>query len=44
MTVISLEGDAAEKFLDGAFESAWKRMKDAGSPHYDALRKAYYNR
>jgi TRAP-type C4-dicarboxylate transport system substrate-binding protein len=44
MQVITLEGDAANKYLDGAFESAWKRMKDAGSEHYDALRKAYYNR
>ena len=44
MQVITLEGDAAAKYLDGAFESAWKRMKDAGSEHYDALRKAYYNR
>jgi len=44
MQVITLEGDAAKKYLDGAFESAWKRMKDAGSEHYDALRKAYYSR
>jgi len=44
MQVITLEGDAADKYLDGAFDSAWKRMKDAGSEHYDALRKAYYNR
>ena len=44
MQVITLEGEAADKYLDGAFESAWNRMKDAGSEHYDALRKGYYDR
>jgi len=44
MQVITLEGDAAAKYLDGAYDSAWKRMKDAGSDYYDDLRKAYYNR
>lgn len=44
MQVISLEGEAAAKYLDGAYDSAWKRMKDAGSEYYDDLRKAYYNR
>lgn len=44
MTVITLEGEAREKFLDTAFESAWDRMKDAGSDSYDGLRGAYYTR
>jgi TRAP-type transport system periplasmic protein len=44
MQVITLEGEAAAKYLDGAYDSAWKRMKDAGSEYYDDLRKAYYNR
>lgn len=44
MTVITLEGDAADAFLDKAYESAWGRMKAAGTPRYDALRKAYYTR
>jgi TRAP-type C4-dicarboxylate transport system substrate-binding protein len=44
MTVIKLEGPAAKKYLDLAYESAWKRMKDAGSPYYDELRSKYYNR
>ena len=44
MQVISLEGEAASKYLDGAYDSAWKRMKEAGSEHYDALREAYYDR
>lgn len=44
MQVITLEGDAAAKYLDSAYDSAWKRMEAAGSEHYDALRKAYYNR
>ncbi len=42
MTIVELEGDAADTYLSNAFESAWKRMKDAGTPRYDALRKAYY--
>lgn len=44
MEVITLEGDAAAKYLDSAYDSAWKRMKDAGSEYYDDLRKAYYSR
>ncbi|MCW1842596.1 TRAP transporter substrate-binding protein DctP [Prosthecomicrobium hirschii] len=44
MTVLKLTGAAEKAYLDKAYESAWKRMKDAGSPHYDALRKAYYTR
>jgi TRAP-type C4-dicarboxylate transport system substrate-binding protein len=44
MTVIKLEGPAAKKYLDLAYESAWKRMKDAGSSYYDELRSKYYNR
>ncbi|MCR4264594.1 TRAP transporter substrate-binding protein DctP [Nitratireductor sp. ZSWI3] len=44
MQVVSLEGEAQAKFLDLAYDSAWKRMKDAGSEYYDALRKAYYDR
>ncbi len=44
MEVIALEGEAETKYLDLAYESAWKRMKDAGSEYYDALREAYYKR
>jgi len=44
MEVITLEGDAAKAYLDGAYDSAWKRMKDAGSQYYDTLREAYYSR
>lgn len=44
MTVIQLEGDAAAAYLDAAYDSAWERMKEAGSAHYDALRAAYYSR
>lgn len=44
MKVIKLEGDAADKYLDQAYDSAWKRMKDSGTERYDALRKAYYDR
>lgn len=44
MTVITLEGEARERFLDTAYDSAWSRMEEAGSEHYDALREAYYDR
>ena len=44
MEVIELEGEAAENFLDLAYDSAWKRMEEAGSEYYDALREAYYTR
>jgi len=42
MTIVALEGAQAEEFRRKAFESAWARMKAAGSAHYDALRAAYY--
>lgn len=44
MQVIALEGEARQAYLDQAYNSAWERMKNAGSEHYDALRAAYYNR
>lgn len=44
MEVITLEGEAADKYLDQAYDSAWKRMEDAGTERYDALREAYYDR
>jgi TRAP-type C4-dicarboxylate transport system substrate-binding protein len=44
MTVVKLTGAAEKAYLDKAYDSAWKRMKDAGSPYYDDLRKAYYKR
>jgi TRAP-type transport system periplasmic protein len=44
MTIIALEGDAADAYLDKAYDSAWARMEASGTPRYDALRKAYYDR
>jgi TRAP-type C4-dicarboxylate transport system substrate-binding protein len=44
MAVVELAGEAAERYLDMAFETAWSRLKEAGSPHYEALRAAYYDR
>ncbi|WP_108662964.1 TRAP transporter substrate-binding protein DctP [Acuticoccus kandeliae] len=44
MEVVTLEGAAAQAWLDSAFETAWARLKASGSPQYDALRAAYYNR
>ncbi len=42
LSVIALEGPAREAYLAGAYDSAWARMKAAGSDRYDALRAAYY--
>ncbi|MGY6535466.1 MAG: TRAP transporter substrate-binding protein DctP [Pararhodobacter sp.] len=44
MTVIELEGEARTRFLDMAYDSAWGRMAEAGTPMLDALREAYYDR
>lgn len=44
MTVITLEGEAADAYLDSAYGSAWARMEAAGTPRYQALREAYYDR
>lgn len=44
LTVLKLSGATEKSYLDKAYDSAWERMKAAGSPHYDALRKAYYTR
>ncbi len=44
MTIVELEGEAREAYLDAAYDSAWARMKAAGTERYDALREAYYNR
>ena len=44
MTVITLEGAAADAYLDAAYDSAWARMEAAGTPRYQALRDAYYDR
>lgn len=41
MKVITLEGEARKAYLDMAYDSAWGRMKDSGTPRYDALRAAY---
>lgn len=44
MEVITLEGEARDEYLDLAYDSAWKRMREAGTERYDALREAYYDR
>ena len=44
MQVVEITGPAAERYLDMAFETAWERLRNSGSPHYDALRAAYYDR
>ncbi|PJE32939.1 Alpha-keto acid-binding periplasmic protein TakP precursor [Pseudooceanicola marinus] len=40
--VITLEGEAAQAYLDGAYGSAWARLEASDSAHYDALRDAFY--
>ncbi|WP_206338535.1 TRAP transporter substrate-binding protein DctP [Antarcticimicrobium sediminis] len=40
--VITLEGSTATDYLDGAFGSAWARLKASDSTHYDELRAAFY--
>lgn len=44
MQVVEITGPAAERYLDMAFETAWERLRNSGSPHYDALRATYYDR
>ncbi|WP_375596509.1 TRAP transporter substrate-binding protein DctP [Algihabitans albus] len=44
MQVVEITGPAAERYLDMAFETAWERLRNSGSPHYDALRTTYYDR
>ena len=44
MEVVEIDGPTAERYLDTAFETAWDRLRESGSPHYDALRDAYYDR
>ena len=44
LDVLELEGEAADTYLDKAYEAAWGRLRDSGSPHYEALREHYYTR
>ncbi|HYH21817.1 MAG TPA: TRAP transporter substrate-binding protein DctP [Azospirillum sp.] len=42
MKVVTLADPAT--FRQQAYETAWGRLKASGSPHYDALRAAYYGK
>lgn len=44
MTIVELEGEARERYLDQAFDAAWARMEAAGTPRFEALRERYYQR
>lgn len=44
MQVVKLEGEAREKFLDAAYATSWDALKASGSPYYDRLRAAFYDR
>lgn len=44
MQVVTLEGEARQKFLDAAFATSWQALEDSGSTYYDRLRATYYDR
>lgn len=44
LSIVELEGDVADAYLDAAYDAAWGRLRESGSEHYDALRDAYYAR
>lgn len=44
MTVMTLEGEAAEAYVTAAHDSVWNRLKASGSPYYDELRKTHFSR
>lgn len=41
---LTLEGAAADKYLDSAYDSTWNRLKASGSTYHDALRQTLYDR
>ena len=44
MKTITLEGEAAEKYLDSAYAAAWDLLKASDSTYYDVLREKFYDR
>ncbi|MEM7694085.1 MAG: TRAP transporter substrate-binding protein DctP [Pseudomonadota bacterium] len=44
MTIITMEGAAAEAYLDSAFNTPWEKLAESDSPHTEALRAIYYTR
>jgi TRAP-type C4-dicarboxylate transport system substrate-binding protein len=44
MQVVSLQGQARDKFLETANGASWARLEASGSPHYAELRRLHYHR
>jgi hypothetical protein len=42
MQVVGLEPQAAEAYLNAAYEEAWSRLKERDPTHYDALRAKFF--
>jgi TRAP-type C4-dicarboxylate transport system substrate-binding protein len=42
MTVVTLDGDAAKKFLDGAYSTAWSRLAAKSPEAADKLKPLFY--
>jgi TRAP-type C4-dicarboxylate transport system substrate-binding protein len=42
MQVVELEPEAAEAYLNAAYEEAWSRLKERDPTHYDALRAKFF--
>lgn len=39
---ITLEGEAAQRYLDSAYNSIWAQLEASGSEHYEALRATFH--
>jgi TRAP-type transport system periplasmic protein len=42
MQVVELEPEAAEAYLNAAYEEAWSRLKERDPTHYDVLRAKFF--
>jgi hypothetical protein len=42
MQVVELEPEAAEAYLNAAYEEAWNRLKERDPTHYDELRAKFF--
>jgi TRAP-type C4-dicarboxylate transport system substrate-binding protein len=42
MQVVELAPDAAEAYLNAAYEEAWSRLKERDPTHYDDLRAKFF--
>ena len=42
MQVVELPPDAAEAYLNAAYDEAWNRLKERDPTHYEALREKFF--